>query len=231
MNTIGLSMVVGVFLATIGNVRADVILGWNVFGVNSPATWTANGGIDADLETGSGWNTLTRVGLGNPGGSTAFVGNGWNITDTFNANDDYFTFSLRATAGDELSMSNLQYVTSASATAPATARWGYSIDGGAFVLQDPFTLTAPSSTGPLNTWDFPDVQTTGTVEFRYWQYGSVAVGGGASDVAGTGQVFNKISSNDLILNGSVNVVPEPGSLALMTLGVVGLQYFRRRHYL
>jgi len=207
---------------------SDIILAWDTTGVSDgPATLLANNLIATDLDNTSGLNTLSRVGLNATVTANSFAGNNWNATDTFNTENDYFSFSVRADDGYSLEVSTLQYVVNGSNSGPGTGRWGYSIDGGSFVLQPSFAVTF-ATPGALATWDITDFSTEGTVEFRYWQFGSVSVNGGtASGTVGTGRISN-IAGNDLVLNGTLSVVPEPGSLALMGLGSFGLWAFGRR---
>ncbi len=201
------------------------ILIWDVSGDSSPATLLADV-INVNLQTSSSLNTLTRVGLGNPGAANAYNSNGWNLTNTFNESDDYITFTLQATSGYEATFTSLQYAMNGSGTGPGTGRWGYRIGSGSFTLQTTFAIPSalPSS---LQIWDFTDFTTDQAVEFRFWAFGTTAIGGGTSTAAGTVRVGN-IAGNDLVLNGSVALIPEPSTISLVAgLGLLALVLRRR----
>lgn len=195
------------------------LLSWDVSGSNTNGALPATG-VAADLSTSSGLNQLSRVGVVYSSAANSYNSNTWNLTDTFNTNNSYITFSLTPVTGYEMTLTTLQYAINGSNTAPGTGRWGYSIDGGAFVLQDPFNLLNPAPSG-LSTWDFVDFTTAGTVEFRFWAYGAASITNGTSMTGGTIRISN-ISGNDLVLNGSVTLIPEPTSLAF--LGLSGLAF-------
>lgn len=207
--------------------QTDIILAWDMSGDASPATLLAES-VDASLDTTAGLNELTRTTLNNPSGANSFNGNGWNITDTFAESSDYFSFSLSPGAGQTLSLTTLQYVHNGSGTGPNNGRWGYSVNGGTFTLQSPFTIPSALPSTP-SEWDFVDFQVTesDTVEFRFWAYGATSIAGGAAAAGGSVRIGNATTAgNDLVLNGSV--VPEPGSLAFMGLGALGFWAFSRR---
>lgn len=204
---------------------ADIILAWDMGGVTSPATLTSTN-IAANVDTSAGRNTLSRpAGLLNPATANSFAGNTWNLTDTFNQSTQYFSFTVAPAAGYELTITSLQFAVCGSASAPNNGQWGYSINGGSFVMQTAFTLTGTPS---LQQWDFTDFTTTDSVEFRFWGYGAGNIGaGGASSAAGSIRI-QSVAGNDLILNGFVTAVPEPGSLAMMSVGLAGMWAFSRR---
>jgi hypothetical protein len=163
---------------------------------------------------------LSRVGLGTPSTSNNFGSNGWNITDTFNEGNDYIAFSLSVDSGYQISLTDLTWTRlNASSTGPGTGRWGYSVNGGAFVLQDTFAITTSSASGSWSSIGLTDA--TGTIEFRFWAYGTVSAGGGASATAGSVNYRNSVAGDDLVLNGSVSVIPEPSTYTLLALAAAG----------
>lgn len=213
---------------SVGMTQAQTLLTWDLSGVNSPATAPSTT-TAANLDTTSGLNTLLKTGLGTVTANNSFNSNNWNLTDTFDESNKYISFTLQASSGYEATFESIQYVINGSPSGPGTGRWGYSINGGSFVLQDTFTI--PNSLpGSLATWDFTDFTTDQDVEFRFWAYGTVSTSGGTSAAAGSVRVAN-ISGNDLVLNGSVAAIPEPSSLAF--IGLVGMGFagyvLRRRH--
>jgi hypothetical protein len=217
------AIVASVFFA--GIAISDVILAWDMQGINTNAAVTAST-IDADASTDAGLNSLSRNGLTYASAGNSYNSTAWNITSTFNEADDYLSFRVRAASGFTLQIETLQYVVNGSNTGPGTGRWGYSINGGAFTLQDTFSVPF-ALPGSLQSWDFADVNTTEGVEFRFWAYGATSVNGGVSSGTGSARIGN-IAGNDIVLNGTITVVPEPASLGLMGLGALGLWAFGRR---
>lgn len=199
------------------------VLAFDAQGFSSPVTMEATT-IDADLSTTSGLNTLSRTGVTQSTGANSFNSGSWNL-GAFDEADKYISFTLTPEVGFEMTLTSLSYAINGSNTAPGSGRWGYSIDGGSFVLQDVFTLTQPAPSS-LETWDFVDFTTSDSVEFRFWAFGATSINGGTSAAGGNIRIAN-ISGNDLILNGSV--VPEPSSMALLGLaGVAFAGYMIRR---
>jgi len=209
--------------------QSAVILGWELAGEGTPVVTSSIAETkDANLTSSSSYNSLTRTGLGASAAGNAFSSNGWNLTNTFNENDDYISFSLLPSSGYQVTLESLNYVMNGSNTAPGTGRWGYRIGTGAFLLQNSFNITFALPTSPV-VWDFDDITTTEAVEFRFWAYGATSINNGVSAATGAVRVGN-IAGNDLVLNGSVTVIPEPSASMLVLaglFGVAGLRLFRR----
>jgi len=199
------------------------LLSWEMSGVNTADPLVANS-IAGDLQVGVGLNTLSRVGVVYASAANSYNSNTWNATDVFNEADQYLSFTLQASPGFELNLESLTYNINGSNTGPGTGRWGYSVGGGAFVLQDPF---ANQFTLASSTWDFADFSTDQSVEFRFWAYGLTSIGGGNTGAGGTTRIGN-LAGADLVLNGAV--VPEPSTVALLGLAGFGLaaHVIRRR---
>jgi len=120
-----------------------------------------------------------------------------------------------------LTMTSLSWTRlNGSNTAPGTGRWGYSVNGGAFELQDPFAITLSNAAGSWNLSGADNL--TGSIEFRFWAYGATSVNGGTSLSAG-GVTFRNTSlvNDELVLNGTVSVVPEPSTYVLLALAAAG----------
>jgi len=194
----------------------EVIIGFDFAGTTTDPL-AAN--TVANNITSTAGDGLSRVGLVASASANAFGSNGWNTTG-FGEGDDYITFSLTVDPGYMLTMSSLSWTRlSASNTAPGTGRWGYSVGGGAFVLQDPFAVPFANTAGSWTISGAEDL--TGSIEFRFWAYGATSVNGGTSQTAGGVTYRNSVVGDDLVLNGTVSVVPEPSTYTLLALAAAG----------
>ena len=204
--------------------NAANILGWDLTGDNSPTAKAAEV-IDANLDPSVTYNTLSRTGLTLATANNSFNSNNWNISNTFDETSKYISFSLLPKSGYEMTLESLRYVVNGSNTAPGTGRWGFRIGtSGSFTLQNTFTMAFAMPSSPA-VWDFTDFTTSNVVEFRFWVYGTSSITNGASAATGSARIGNN-TGDDLVLNGSVTVVPEPSVSSLLLGGLFGLAGLR-----
>jgi hypothetical protein len=205
------------------------LLSWDVNGVAATNVLPANVSIAPNLDAASGYNELSRVGVGGNTTTSTYASTNWNITSSFIEGDKYVTFSLKPDDGYEMTLTQLDYAIWGSNTAPNTARWGYRIGTGAFTLQDTWTLV--NSTSATGLWDFADFTTTEAVEFRFWAFGNVSVTNGVASAGGVVRTPGNsalAAGPDLVLSGSVQVVPEPSTYALLALSGLALASYAAR---
>jgi hypothetical protein len=218
------------FLAALGlagaSARADVILAYEVDGLTGTTLNLIPAVLDPDLTGG----TLTRgVGLGATSATAGYSSSAWNITDTFDPDVDFLSVTLDADPGYMLGVNSITYRMTATSTAPNQARWGYSIDGGAWTYQTPYTISSATAGGADNAWtDIGLSSVTAPVEFRFWVWGTTqADGDGAAATGGTVRIRN-LAGNDLVFDGTVEAIPEPSSLLLGLLAGLVLFALRRK---
>lgn len=154
---------------------------------------------------------LTGFAGGN-GGGTAANGNAWNV-GTGTADWSWFGFTLAVDSGYTFNFESLAFDQRKSSTGPANYAVYYN-DGAGFTLVQTEALGSSTAwstfTANANTFS----STASSIAFRIYGYNSTAS-------AGTWR------NDNVTLNGTV-VVPEPGSMALLGLGVGALVLFRRR---
>lgn len=150
------------------------------------------------------------MGINGDNANNRYSANNWN-TSALDIND-YFTLKLTPDAGNSLNFINFVYTGQASGSGPTAFAFRSSIDT---FISDIGTPTATGTTISLSSGSFQNLSSA--TEFRLY-------GWGASGSTGT------FSVNDFTFNGSVTAVPEPTSIALVSLmcctGFVAA--FRRR---
>jgi autotransporter-associated beta strand protein len=185
------------------------LYGWDVSGVASGTTTLNAATVASNISGGQ----LSLTGITASTAQNTFGGSNWNLTNTFDETNKYFSFNVIPSSGYQVTYLSLEWDQSATSTAPNLSRWGYKIGSNAFTLQTAF-LT-PNTMSSNAAWDFTDFTTTDSVEFRFWTYGATAVGGGAPSTAGASRI-RELSGNDLILYGSVAAIVQVGSSMFWT---------------
>lgn len=181
---------------------------------------------------------LTRnwsLGTGS-GAANAWGGNNFNtVSPSFASalsNNNFVTFSLTPDVGYKISLDSFDtYNIRRSSSGPTTGRWQYQIGAGSFVdIGSDITWggTTTSSGNTQATIDLSSIvslqDVTDTVTFRVVTWGATTSGGTWYFNDPSGSV-----GNDLVLNGSVALVPEPGTWLLIGLGsAVILARMRRK---
>ena len=214
-------------LAAAPAVQADVLTLYP-FSNNSLASTDTNSLSTASAITlGSGLTDTTRfTASGNPGAALRVNTDetGGTTFDTAITDNDFFTFALAPSNGYRFVFQNFSVDLATSATTFATnVRLQASIAGSAFV--DLNTVTAYSST-TFTTETF-DLSTRNN---------NAAIAAGASFVLrvvvfdNDNTAGNYTAFDNITLNGTVVAVPEPGTVALLTLGAAaaGGAFLRRR---
>ena len=217
---------VAVLGLTAGSVSADTIVGWNFQGATGNQTSTASSIAASHL---TGLDVTRGSGLTPSAASNAISASGWDGTPAANPADDtqYFQFGFEVAAGYEATLNQLFIGTRSSNTGPGNLGLFTSVDG--FATQ--VATFTQSGTSYLNSViDLSGLgPITGTILFRIIKLDTVSANGGTVASTGTFRLTNYFDGGDtgsMRITGSVRpssgVIPEPSSIVLMGLGVVGL---------
>jgi len=178
--------------------NAAVISHNDITGTNPGLQNPYTTGITSDYSDDITASGIGRVGLTGKTADDRYNASGWSTgaLDT----GKYFTFTLDAKDGYAINFSSFEYRAQRSNTGPTSFAFRSSIDG--------FTtnIGSPTATGATIDLTAPQFQhLTNPIEFRLYGYDS-----------GSGN--GTFSVNDYTFNGTVEAVPEPGTLALVGVG-------------
>lgn len=211
----------GLAAVSLAGVNAQtVITSWNFFGQNATTNPTTS---DPYLTTAN----LTSSSLSRGANATASTANNSFRTTGFKnegisiTNTDYFEFSLTPAVGYTASVvslnANMAGTASFYASPGASNQFAYSTNGADFTLiGTPTVVTAQGYLGAIDTSAVAALQNfteATTVTFRFYASGNTTTGGWGFTSG------NATSAADgLIVTGTVDVIPEPSTWALIGLG-------------
>ena len=210
-------VVVGM-LAVVGGVRAGVVAGWNVDGVeldvgaglDAPgvpyifsATTSETGRVSAWLTLGDGVNPSTSA---NQYGFKIAADAGTNSLAGAIASNHYLEFSLTVAGGYELNLDSIEMKGEASGTGCSNVVLMSSIDG--FTAGQEIASAYPANEGtggfdtdasgfgaPIGLSDAKYQNLTGAVSFRLYGWNSIS---------GSGSTYiRNLAGDDLVVNGSM----------------------------
>lgn len=209
-------LVGGMIVLVAGVASADTIASWDFSGfagTEATAAGTMASGMEGStLSHGAGLQFVTP----NP---NAFNGTGFLASLAASlADDDYFTFSLEASANYSFSVSSIDFSFDASGSGPQSWALFSSVDGFADAgdaLYNWASVGTGTRTATLS--GITELQNAfGPVEFRVYGYD-------ASLQSGTGSFEG--AGNDVTVNGTV--VPEPATMGLLGLGALAMGLRRK----
>jgi hypothetical protein len=201
-------------LALSGVTRADLLVGWDFGGLAG----ITSGSVTSNVAHASGDMTDTSLmlisrgsGLTPSSNTGGYAANAW-ATTAFDTTD-YFEFNAASDGGWQFDVTNVIFNIRRSTSGPSNFVVRSSVDNFASDLSTFVAVANSTYSSSLNLSG-----QTG-VTLRLYGYGATAANGSAN-LGGTG--------NDLVLEGTMAVVPEPGTLAGLSLGLLALYGARRR---
>lgn len=208
--------------------QADILLTWNTFG--NIGTETSEASVFNNANVAAASLTL-GAGVTGAANSHRFGGSNWfNAGDTSAGStlaqavtgNDFIQFAATPNSGFHLTATSLVFSWERSSTGPSSLTLRSSLDGFASDLGAITGLGASLTTG--NTLSISGVSNVAAATtFRLYGFGG-------TNTLGTGGFDTNVSTTNVVFNGSITAVPEPTSIALVSLmcctGFVAA--FRRR---
>lgn len=225
--------VLGIASLAIEPTNAQVVLaGWDFNGSNSSAS---NPDLADTVSSNVTVGGLTLgIGLNSSGTANSFGGTGFTVNGTQSSavsGGDFVSFSLQAESGFTLSLINIAaYNVRRSATGPTTGIWQYQIGSGTWtdigseITWGAVTTVSGNSQASIDLSGISNLQNVGAGN----SIGLRIVSWGATSGSGTWFLNQFQTGNDLIVNGSVAVIPEPTTWALIGLGTAFVLWRIRR---
>lgn len=223
-----LSGLLTAFLVTVAsNAHSAVLLEFDFSGAtNTASSNTQNSTFSA---IGIATSSMTRgTGISNNNAANSFRGTGFSNDGIAVTNTDYFQFAVNSSGLSLFSIEslagNFNGTSTFSANPGVTMQWAYSLDGTNFSLAatDFVRVGSGAFTYTFTGTDATALTDISSATFRLFASGQTTTGGwGLQSAATPGTV-------GLTVNGTVTAVPEPSSLAILSLCGVGGAIYRRR---
>lgn len=203
--------------------QAEILATWNFYGSNS-TQWggvlpIAGANLDADMASASlsFGSALTATSSGN---NLRSNGTYWGITAPALTDNGYIQLALVAEDGYEMTIETITGRTAGSGTGVGGSdRWAASVDGGSYAFIIAQGVTANNNTA---SWDVTD--TTGEeVSLRY--FASPTTTGGSYGFSGNNSATP--ADQSIVINGTVNPIPEPATMSLLGLGALAMVLRRK----
>lgn len=220
-------MLAACLVTVASNAHSAVLLEFDFSGAtNTAASNTQNSTFS---EIGIATSSMTRgAGISNNNAANSFRGTGFSNDGIALTNTDYFQFAVNSSGlyifSIESLAGNFNGTGTFSASPGVTMHWAYSLDGTSFSLAA--TDFVRVGTGP-STYTFTGADAAALTDissatFRLFASGQTTTGGWGLQSAATPGTLG------LAVNGTATAVPEPSSLAILTLCGVGGGIYRRR---
>lgn len=166
----------------------------------------------ATQPSGATFGDFTRVNVNANAGANRFNSTAWNTTATLDTGE-YVQFSFTVNPLFSGSITDISFVQDGSNTVADEYDVRYSTNGfTSFVSRGSDTVTTSDSS---EVWDFADLAVSAgdTVTFRFFVFGDTQADGSGVPAAG-----GTWSLDNVVVNGNLTAVPEPGTLALAGWG-------------
>ncbi len=190
--------------------HADLLVGWDFAGLSGITAGSVTSNVAATEMDETSTMLISRgSGLTPSSNSGGYAANNWALV-AFDATD-YFEFNAIADPGFSFNVSNVVFNIRRSSSGPTNMILRSSVDG--------FTADLNTFIAVANTTYNSPISLLGqaSVTFRLYGYGATGAAG-SMNLGGVG--------DDLVVQGTI--VPEPGTLAFLSIGLMGLYGVRRR---
>ncbi len=205
-------MVIGMLV--VATAQADVIVSYQFNGSSGAATT-----VDPNATAGAFTISAGALSYYSASGSSTWLsappaategGGGWTATDFASAKN--FSFTITPLAGYAISISGLNVIINGSSGAAVTLGWG--IDS---TLESSWTRPNTVFNAVTSTLGAPTTATTASQTIRIAGWAGTSTTGGGN-----------VRVDNVVLNGTVSLIPEPGVISLLGLGLAVLFSVRRK---